>query len=117
MADARKQLEKYFQNYTVWEQGSKISTPSSTRPTSPDMKELADKWGMTLGQTGMVDYFEVQDTELGKTTMLSRTSFSFVGFADLVFNDPPPLYQPRKSLTAAIPTWSLFIGESVRRMR
>lgn len=101
MNEARAELEGYFQAYTIWKQQIEFARTERERerepePAPPDFDALADRLGFAYGRTGLVDIFEVSDTELGETARFDAMTRSIRSFAQIAFDEDVPLFRVRE---------------------
>ncbi len=90
----RRQMDRYFQSYTIWEQ--RPSGDSSPRPTPPDPQTWVERFGVAVGQTGLVDFYSVEKTDLGRTSRFDSQSFRFRAFREVAFDPEVPLFRVRE---------------------
>ena len=78
MATAENELENYSIELIEWEEARE---PKGEKPSLPDLQAIADKNGLRLGETDLVSYVEMQETEIGK-----EFSFRGVTLAAIMFS-------------------------------
>ncbi len=94
MEAVRREMESYFQKYTIWKQ--QIEGETMKEPAAPKLEELATQYGLTPGRTGPVDFNTVEDTDLGKTSRFDPQTFTFRPFREVGFDPDVPLFRPRE---------------------
>ncbi len=92
---ARNELRKYFQAHASWQAKTKAKL-DVPEPTPPDIKAMAEKYGLVAGETPLVDELQIGDYELGKAFRFSfeGNQFRRESFAEIAYTSRQPLYQP-----------------------
>ena len=78
LATAENELENYDIELIEWEEARE---PKGEKPSPPDLQAIADDNGLRLGETDLVSYVEMQETEIGK-----EFSFRGVTLAAIMFS-------------------------------
>jgi hypothetical protein len=85
-------MDQYVQDYTIWQR--RPEGDSSPQPPAPDARVWVATYGVEVGETGLVDYYSVANTPLGKTSAFEN--FMFRPFRDVGFDPDVPLYRLRQ---------------------
>lgn len=99
---ARAEVDKYFRAYTTWRSRAKEQAEGQAPTTTAageapvlDVEGLAKQYGLTAGQTPLVDELEIGEYELGKAFRfsLANNQFRRESFAEIAFNSRQPLFK------------------------
>ena len=78
---AENEVETYNQQLLLWDSGTNTDKP---KPTPPDFQAIADKNGLRLGETELLDNEQLKENELGKTMNFTQRSVDLL--ADMIFD-------------------------------
>lgn len=88
----RRQVDQYYQDYTIWER--RLAGDNSPKPAPPNPQQWVDQFGVEFGETGLVDFYSVENTPLGKTSTFQN--FAFHSFREVAFDPDVPLFRARE---------------------
>lgn len=90
-------VSEYGTKYTRWSEDQKAGSKTGTKdPGELKLKALAEKHGLTVGQTKLADQFAVAATELGEQAAF-RGVRGTVPFADGAYYENRPLFAPQEA--------------------
>ena len=106
----RSEMKGYFGNYLAWDVSpDRDSTP---QPTPPDLRPLAQQYGLTVGNIPLVTIFQLQETDPVTGDALYEISraydTNYMPFAQYMFSDDLRLYEVRSIRGQVLDTEFLY---------
>jgi hypothetical protein len=98
-------VERYGKSYRRYLDAKNIGKAKDLKePEKLDLAPLAAKYNFEVGQTPLVDQFEVSNYPIGKevqqidfAALQQRRQFRWLSFADIAFSQDDPLYKPEEA--------------------
>jgi hypothetical protein len=98
-------IEKYGKAYRRYLDAKNIGKKTdATPPEKLDLAPLAAKYNFPIGETPLVDQFEVSNYEIGQkvqqldfAALQQRRQIHMLSFADIAFTQDDPLYKPEEA--------------------
>jgi len=98
-------VERYGKSYRRYLDAKNIGKSTDLKePEKLDLAPLAAKYNFEVGQTPLVDQFEVANYALGKevqqidfAALQQRRQFRWLSFSDIAFSQDDPLYKPEEA--------------------
>ena len=110
LAAVRSEMKAYFGNYLAWDVSpDRDSTP---QPTPPDLRPLAQQYGLTVGNIPLVTIFQLQETDPVTGDALYEISraydTNYTPFAQYMFSEDLRLYEVRSIRGQVLDTEYLY---------
>ncbi|MDZ4847784.1 MAG: hypothetical protein SGI77_00685 [Pirellulaceae bacterium] len=93
----REAMEAYNNQLQLFKSGDP-KNPDTIEPPPLSLPELADKYGLSYGKTGMVDPFTAQSLSIGRSFVRTGSGqFGFASFAEFAISNRLKLFQASSS--------------------
>jgi hypothetical protein len=98
-------IEKYGKAYRRYVDARNVGkNPDLKEPEKLDLAPLAVKYNFPIGETPLVDQYEIADYEIGQkvqqldfAALQQRRQIHMLSFADIAFSQDDPLYKPEEA--------------------
>ena len=93
----QREMEKYFQDYTIWEIDSETNSELAP-PTLPDFGSIADGKQAVFGQVELTDQIDIENYEIGQAfdvAIYQQTNVQRVTFASVAYTRSTSKFRPQ----------------------
>ncbi len=104
VAEVTAAIEKYGKDYRRYQDVKSVKKNADIKePAKLDLVPLAAKYDFPIGETPLVDRYEVQKTEIGQKVQqfdmaaAQMGQFRMLSFADIAYGQDQPLFRPEEA--------------------